>query len=87
MENFVLKSLDIELVATGSGDEGFLEVRANNSIKFDSNNFTVNAKEALKMLTRGLMTLDGKFGMQILSPIVNGRSCATDNDKKPGQIR
>jgi len=82
-----IEALDIELVATGSGDEGFLEVRANNSIKFDSNNFTVNAKEALKMLTRGLMTLDGKFGMQILSPIVNGRSCATDNDKKPGQIR
>jgi len=82
-----IEALDIELVATGSGDEGFVEVRANNSMKFDSNNFTINAKEALNLLTRGLLTLDGKFGLKINAPIVKGDSCATNNDKKPGQIR
>jgi len=82
-----LEGVDVEIVATGSGKEGFFAVLAKNSIKMDANNITFNAKQALKLLTTGLLTLNGKMGMSMLAPLCNGASAATQSrQKKPGQI-
>lgn len=82
-----IEGVDVEITATGSGKEGFFTVLAKNSIKMDANNITLNAKEALKLLTTGLLTLNGKMGMSMLAPLCNGASAATQSrQKKPGQI-
>jgi hypothetical protein len=39
------------------------------------------------MITSGILVLDGKLGIQILSSMVNGASSATNSRKKPGQIK
>jgi len=82
-----IEGLDVDIVANGAVKEGFLTASANQGIKFDSNNITFNAKQALKLLSTGVLVLDGKMGMQILAPMCNGVSAATNNRKKPGQIR
>ena len=81
-----IEGLDVEICATGNNPEGNFWVKANDAVKIDSKNITLDAKQGLKLLTTGLLTLDGKLGMQILSPIVNGASCATNPAKKPGKI-
>jgi hypothetical protein len=82
-----IEGLDVEISATGNNPEGTFWVKANDAVKIDAKNITLDAKQGLKLLTTGLLTLDGKLGMQILSPIVKGASCATDPAKKPGKIR
>lgn len=82
-----IEGTDVEITATGNSPEGVFWLRANDSVKIDSKNITLDAKQGLKLLTTGILTLDGKLGMQILSPIVNGASCATNPSKKPGQIK
>lgn len=81
-----IEGLDVDISATGADKNGFLSVYANQGVKVDSNNITLNAKQALKLLSTGVLTLDGKFGMQILSPMINGASGATNNRQKPAQI-
>jgi len=82
-----IEGTDIEFCATGNSPEGVFWVSANESVKIDSKIITLDAKQGLKLLTTGVLTLDGKLGMQILSPIVNGASCASGADKKPGKIK
>ena len=81
-----IEGTDIEFVATGNSPEGVLWIKANEAVKIDSKNITIDAKQSLKLLTTGVLTLHGKLGMQILSPIIHGATCATDSEKKPGQI-
>lgn len=81
-----IEGLDIDIVATGAVGEGFLTASANQGIKIDSTNITLNGKQSLKLLSTGVLTLDGKMGMQILSPMINGASSATNNRKKPAEI-
>jgi|TARA_R100000005_G_C4994893_1_gene201822 hypothetical protein len=81
-----IEGTDVEIVATGNTPEGVFWVRANESAKIDSKNITIDAKQSLKLLTTGALTLDGKLGMQILSPICHAVTCATDPEKKPGEI-
>lgn len=82
-----IEGTDVEICATGNNPEGVFWVKANDSVKIDSKNITLDATQGLKLLSTGVLTLDGKLGMQILSPIVNGASCATNPAKKPGKIR
>jgi hypothetical protein len=82
-----IEGTDVEICATGGDPEGNFLVNANQSAKIDSKNITIDAKQSLKLLSTGFMTINGKLGTQILSSIVNGVSCATNPDKKPGQIR
>ena len=93
-----LQSTDIELNATGNkiegGDdgpltktEGIVWIDANETIKLDAKKITVDGMVATKILSTGVLTLDGKLGMQILSPIIHGATCATNPAKKPGKIR
>ena len=81
-----IEGTDIDICATGNAPEGVFWVKANDSVKIDSKNITLDAKQGLKLLSTGILTLNGKLGMQILSPIVQGVSCATNPDKKSGQI-
>ena len=67
--------------------EGIVWIDANETIKLDAKNITVDGKVATKILSTGVLTLDGKLGMQILSPIIHGATCATNPAKKPGKIR
>ena len=82
-----LEGLDVQISATGTGREGFAHIDANQDIKVTARNITINPKNSLKMITSGILVLDGKLGIQILSSMVNGASCATNNRKKPGQIK
>jgi len=81
-----IEGTDVEITATGNSPEGVFWVRANESANIKSKNITLDASQGLKLLTTGVLTLDGKLGMQILSPIVNGASCASNPAKKPGVI-
>ena len=77
----------MQIAATGSGKEGFAEIQANQDINVTARNITINPKNSLKMITSGILVLDGKLGIQILSSMVNGASSATNSRKKPGQIK
>ena len=82
-----IEGTDIHITATGNSPEGNFWVKANDAVKIDSKNITINAIQGLKLLSTGLLTLNGKLGMQILSPIVNGATAATNPVKLPGQIK
>ena len=87
-EEYELRELRLKLL-TGSSPQGNLQVLANENVDITaSKNLSLNGKkQSSKLLTTGLLTLDGKLGMQILSPIIKGTSGATNPRKQPGQIR
>ena len=83
-----LEGLDIEMVATGNAPEGVLWARANETLKLDSKNITVDGKQSVKVVSTGLLVLTGLLGTQILSPLVNGVTAATAKNliPKPGKL-
>ena len=84
-----LEGLDIEMVATGNSPEGVCWVRANETIKLDSNNVTIDGKQSFKLLSTGLLTIGGLLGTTILSPLVTGVTAATMSKliPKPGKLK
>ncbi len=82
-----LEGLDVEISATGAGREGHAKIHTNNDLTLTGRNITINPKNSLKLVTSGILVLDGKLGIQILSSMVNGASSATNARKKPGQIK
>ena len=83
-----LEGLDIEMVATGNAPEGVLWARANETLKPDSKNITVDGKQSVKIVSTGLLVLTGLIGTQILSPLVNGVTAASARKliPKPGKL-
>jgi len=83
-----LEGLDIEMVATGNAPEGVLWARANETLKLDSKNITVDGKQSVKVVSTGLLVLTGLLGTQILSPLVNGVTAASARKliPKPGKL-
>ena len=83
-----LEGLDIEMVATGNAPEGVLWARANETLKLDSKNITVDGKQSVKIVSTGLLVLSGLIGTQILSPLVNGVTAASAAKviPKPGLV-
>ena len=83
-----LEGLDIEMVATGNAPEGVLWARANETLKLDSKNITVDGKQSVRIVSTGLLVLTGLLGTQILSPLVNGVTAATAKNliPKPGKL-
>ena len=83
-----LEGLDIEMVATGNAPEGVLWARANETLKLDSKNITVDGKQSVKIVSTGLLVLTGLIGTQILSPLVNGVTAASARKliPKPGKL-
>ena len=83
-----LEGLDIEMVATGNAPEGCLWARANETLKLDAKNITVDGKQSVKIVSTGLLVLTGLIGTQILSPLVNGVTAASARKliPKPGKL-
>ena len=83
-----LEGLDIEMVASGNSPEGVCWVRANETIKLDSKNITIDGKQSFKLVSTGLLTVGGLLGTQILSPLVTGITAATAAKiiPKPGKF-
>ena len=84
-----LEGLDIEMVATGNSPEGVCWVRANETIKLDSKNVTIDGKQSFKLLSTGLLTIGGLLGTTILSPLVTGVTAASMSKliPKPGKLK
>ena len=78
-----LEALDIELVANGNSPQGVIWANANETLKLDSKNVTIDGKQSLKVMTSGLLALRGSLGMQMLSPLIEGVSRALTKDKLP----
>tara|TARA_S200000501_G_scaffold206103_1_gene193853 strand:- start:57 stop:611 length:555 start_codon:yes stop_codon:yes gene_type:complete len=78
-----LEALDIELIANGNAPQGVLWAKANETLKLDSKNVTIDGTQSLKLMTSGLMTIRGSLGTQILSPILEGVSCAMTKKTLP----
>ncbi len=78
-----IEGLDIEITATGSGREGFITAGANNSTKVTSNNITLNGKESVKLEATGVLSLNGKMGLEMKTPSCNGSSAPTGATLKP----
>ena len=78
-----LEALDIELIANGNSPHGVLWANANETLKLDSKNVTIDGKQSLKVMTSGLLALRGSLGMQMLSPLIEGISRALTKDKLP----
>ena len=83
-----IEGVEVEITATGTSPQGNFKVLANENVDIQAQkNLSLNGKQSSKLLSTGLLTLNGKLGMQILSPICNGATAATNARKKPGQIR
>ena len=78
-----LEALDIELVANGNSPQGVIWANANETLKLDSKNVTIDGKQSLKIMTSGLLTMRGGLGTQMLSPLIEGISRALTKDKLP----
>ena len=83
-----LEGLDIEMVASGNAPEGVCWLRANETIKLDSKNITIDGKQSTKILSTGLLTIGGLLGTQILSPLVTGITAASASKliPRPGKF-
>ena len=78
-----LEALDIELIANGNSPNGVIWANANETLKLDSKNVTIDGKQSCKVMTSGLMAISGRLGMQMLSPLIEGVSRALTKDKLP----
>ena len=78
-----LEALDIELIANGNAPHGVLWANATETLKLDSKNVTIDGKQSCKMMTTGLMAVEGKLGMQMISPLIEGVSSAMSKLKLP----
>ena len=73
----------------GNSPEGVCWVRANETIKLDSKNVTIDGKQSFKLLSTGLLTIGGLLGTTILSPLVTGVTAASMSKliPKPGKLK
>ena len=78
-----LEALDIELVANGNSPQGVIWANANETLKLDSKNVTIDGKQSLKIMTSGLLSMRGGLGAQLLTPLLEGISRALTKDKLP----
>ena len=78
-----LEALDIELIANGNAPQGVIWANAYETLKLDSKNVTIDGKQSCKMMTTGLMAVEGKLGMQMISPLIEGVSAAVSKLKLP----
>jgi len=71
-----LEGLDIEMVATGNSPEGQFWVKANENIKMDSKNITIDGTLSVNLVSSGIVHVRSSL-MQITSGFVNGITAAT----------
>ena len=78
-----LEALDIELMAKGNAPHGVIWANADETLKLDSKNVTIDGKQSCKVMTSGLLTMRGGLGTQMLSPLIEGVSRALTKLKLP----
>lgn len=85
----ILTANDIQLISKGvDGTEGNISLDAQGgNIKLKGNNVTVDGTQSVKIISTGLVALEGKTGMQIIAPIVQGVTCATKKTPKIGKVK
>lgn len=85
----ILAANDIQIQSKGiDGTEGNIQLDANGgNIKLKGNNVTIDGTQSIKIVSTGLVALEGKTGMQILAPIIQGVTCATKQTPKIGSIK
>ena len=83
-----IEGLDIEFVATGNAPEGVFWAKANETLKLDSKNVTIDGKQSTKIISTGLITIAGGLSTQIFTPFLEGVSAATVKKAlpKPGTV-
>ena len=79
------EGLDIEFVATGNNPEGTFWVRANENIKMDAKNITVDGKLSVSVVSTGIVHMRASI-TQICSGLVNGVTAATIMSAMPKGI-
>lgn len=78
-----IEGVSVEITATGADPEGNFIVKANENAKIEAKNTTINSTASTKLLSTGALTLNGKLGMQLLAPICNGATAATQSRRLP----
>ncbi len=81
-----LEGIDIEMVATGNTPEGNFWVRANENIKLDAKNITIDGTLSVNLVSTGVVHVRSSL-MQITSGFVNGITAATLTSVIPKGIR
>ena len=71
-----LEGLDIEMVATGNNPEGTFWLRANENIKLDSKNITIDGKMSVSLVSTGVVHIRSSI-TQMLSGLVHGATAAS----------
>jgi len=81
-----LEGLDIEMVATGNSPEGQFWVKANENIKMDSKNITIDGTLSVNLVSTGVVHVRSSL-MQITSGFVNGITAATLKSVIPKSLK
>ena len=81
-----LEGLDIEMVATGNSPEGQFWVKANENIKLDSKNITIDGTLSVNLVSSGVVHVRSSL-MQITSGFVNGITAATLTSVIPKSLK
>ena len=81
-----LEGLDIEMVATGNSPEGQFWVKANENIKMDSKNITIDGTLSVNLVSSGVVHVRSSL-MQITSGFVNGITAATLTSVIPKSLK
>ncbi len=70
--NIKLEADNIELIARED-----IKVEAHNKIDINSNNVNIDARASMKITANRLLSIDASCGMEIITKIIRGVSCAT----------
>jgi len=81
-----MEGLDIEMVATGNSPEGQFWVKANENVKIDSKNITIDGTLSVNLVSSGIVHMRSSL-MQITSGFVNGITAATLKSVIPKSLK
>ena len=80
-----LEGLDIEMVATGNNPEGTFWLRANENIKLDSKNITIDGKLSVSIVSTAIVHARAAT-VNILAGLITGMTAATITGVIPKNI-
>ena len=80
------EGLDIEMVATGNSPEGQFWVKANENIKMDSKNITIDGTLSVNLVSSGVIHMRSSL-LQMTSGFVNGITAATLKSVIPKSLK
>jgi len=81
-----MEGLDIEMVATGNSPEGQFWVKANENVKIDSKNITIDGTLSVNLVSSGIVHMRSSL-LQMTSGFVNGITAATLKSVIPKSLK